>query len=187
MPALVDDDTIAAFRRGDEEAVRRLYDAYGGLVHSVARRVLGDQGLADEATQQTFVQAWRSASTFESGRDPAPWLATIAHRVAIDVLRRERRRPSESLELLAPGDPRLVSDEPSASAMWDAWQVRAAIDELRPDERRVVELQHLHGYTHQEIAQALGVALGTVKSRSFRAHRELAGRLAHLREPIGER
>jgi len=181
-PAAVDTATIAAFRRGDEEAVRSLYAAYGRLVHTVAHRVLRDPGLADEATQQTFVQAWRAAATFDEDRDPAPWLATIARRIAIDIHRREVRRPVTSLDDVG-ADPALVAAPPSPEQLWEVWQVRAAIDELSPEERSVVQLQHLQGHTHQEIAERLGVAVGTVKSRSFRAHRTLAARLAHLREP----
>ena len=70
--------------------------------------------------------------------------------------------------------------------MWEAWQVRAAVDSLDADEREIVRLQHLEGYTHSEISERLGLALGTVKSRSFRAHRTLAGKLKHLREPVGD-
>ena len=79
-----------------------------------------------------------------------------------------------------------MTDPPSAEQLWDTWQVREAIDALEDREREIVRLQHLDGYTHQEIADRLGLALGTVKSRSFRAHRSLASRLRHLIEPDGE-
>lgn len=181
--ATIDPGTLRAFRAGDEGAVRDVYRAYGRLVFAVAHRVLGDRGLAEEATQQTFVQAWRAASGFEEGRDPAPWLATIARRVAIDIQRREARRPADPLDDAPVTDGALVREPPSADALWTAWEVRAAIDDLPPDERSVVRLQHVDGYTHQEIAERLGIAVGTVKSRSFRAHQRLAARLRHVREP----
>jgi RNA polymerase sigma factor (sigma-70 family) len=181
--APVDADTIAAFRRGDDHAVRAMYAGYGRLVFAVAHRVLGDRSLADEATQQTFVQAWRAASSFDVDRDPAPWLATIARRVAIDIQRREQRRPATPLDDAPSGDSSMVTAAPSAEQLWETWEVRAAIESLVPDERVVVQLQHLEGFTHQEIADRLGIAVGTVKSRSFRAHRTLATRLRHLREP----
>ncbi len=179
----IDPGTLRAFREGDEDAVRDVYRAYGRLVFAVAHRVLGDRGLAEEATQQTFVQAWRAASGFDEGRDPAPWLATIARRVAIDVQRREARRPAGALDDAPPDDAALVTQPPSAEALWATWEVRAAVDDLPPDERAVVRLQHVEGHTHQEIAERLGIAVGTVKSRSFRAHQRLATRLRHLREP----
>jgi len=181
--APVDADTIAAFRRGEDRAVRAMYAGYGRLVFAVAHRVLGDRSLADEATQQTFVQAWRAASSFDVDRDPAPWLATIARRVAIDIQRREQRRPATALDDAPPDDSSMVTSAPSAEQLWETWEVRAAIESLAPDERTIVQLQHLEGYTHQEIADHLGIAVGTVKSRSFRAHRTLATRLRHLREP----
>jgi RNA polymerase sigma factor (sigma-70 family) len=183
----VDAALVDAFRRGDDEAVRQLYTAYGRLVFTVSYRVLGDRTQAEEATQQTFLQAWRHADSFEVGRDPAPWLATIARRAAIDIQRRERRRPTTPIDLAPIDDAALVTDPPSAEKLWETWQVRAAIQTLDEREREVVQLQHLDGYTHQQIAQRLGVALGTVKSRSFRAHRSLAERLRHLLEPQDDR
>ncbi len=186
LVSAVDENTLAAFRQGDERAVRALYDAYGRLVFAIANRVLRDIGLAEEAVQQTFVQAWRGSVTFEQGRDPAPWLATIARRVAIDIQRREARRPTSPLDDAPPGDGSLVTHDPSADQLWSTWETRAAIEALAPDERQIVRLQHMEGYTQQEIADKLGIALGTVKSRSFRAHRSLAAKLRHVREPIGE-
>ncbi|WP_041299545.1 RNA polymerase sigma factor [Ilumatobacter coccineus] len=176
-----DTELALALRSGDETAVRELYDRFGGLVFTVALRILGDRGHADEATQQTFLQAWRNSDRFEAGRDFAPWLATIARRTAIDIQRRERRRPAGSLEQADAGDAALISLPPDAAQIETTWVVRRAIEHLDPDERDVVRLQHVEGYTHTEIAERLGVAVGTVKSRSFRAHRRLSTRLAYLR------
>jgi RNA polymerase sigma factor (sigma-70 family) len=175
---------LDAFRRGDEDAVRAMYRSYGRLVHSVAMRTLGRRELAEEATQQTFVQAWRASDRLDTGRDPGPWLATIARRAAIDIFRREQRRASESLESVAADDPAITTLPPELDRWDERWQVRQAIDQLPDDERDVVRLQHLGGLTHAEIAEQLGVPVGTVKSRSHRAHRRLAGALQHLREDV---
>jgi RNA polymerase sigma-70 factor (ECF subfamily) len=174
-----------AFRRRDPEAVRALYREYGRLVYAVAYRVLGRRDLAEDAVQQTFVNAWQAADRFDVTRDPASWLATIARRSAIDVYRREQRRPASDLADVATDDPAVVSLPPDLGAVEAVWHVRRAIDELAPDEAAVVRLQHLDGMTHSEIADELGIALGTVKSRSHRAHRRLATLLGHLREPVG--
>jgi RNA polymerase sigma-70 factor, ECF subfamily len=187
VSVIVDPELVEAFRRGDDGAVRQLYRTYARLVFSVAHRVLGDRSLAEEATQQTFLQAWRNAASFAADRDPAPWLATIARRAAIDIQRRESRRPVTALDDAPVDDPALIAEPPSAEQLWDTWQVRAAVDALDDREREIVRLQHLEGYTQQEIADRLGVALGTVKSRSFRAHRVLADRLRHLIEPEAQR
>jgi RNA polymerase sigma factor (sigma-70 family) len=183
QPGNVDDETVAAFRAGDPDAVRAVYRAYGGLVFAVARHVLGDRSLAEDASQQAFVQAWRAAQSFDPARRLGPWLATIARRAAIDVHRREAVRAHQSLEDRGQTDPRspawAVAD--TADRAYDAWAVREAIEDLPPGEREVVRCQHLHGLTHRQIADRLCIPMGTVKSRSNRAHRRLAARLGYLR------
>jgi RNA polymerase sigma factor (sigma-70 family) len=176
-----DTELALALRDGDDDAVRTLYERFGGLVYTVAHHVVRDPQRAEDVTQHVFLQAWRNAEHFEPGRDFAPWLATIARRAGIDALRREQRRPSGALELADPSDSALVSLPPSAEQVEMVWSVRAAIDSLEADEREIVRLQHLVGHTYAEIAEQLGIAVGTVKSRSHRAHRRLAARLAHLR------
>jgi RNA polymerase sigma-70 factor (ECF subfamily) len=182
VDAAIDPSVVASFAAGDSDAVRTLYRTYAGLVMSVAMRVLGDRGHAEEAVQQTFVQAWRHGSDLDPGRDPAPWLVTIARRAAIDIQRREGRRPASALDDADQSDSALIALPPSEERTWEAAQVRRAVDALSPDERAIVQLQHVQGYTHQQIADQLAVPVGTVKSRSFRAHRSLAAALAHLRE-----
>ena len=144
--------------------------------------MLGDRGLAEEATQQTFVKAWRAAQSFDEQRELGPWLAAIARPVAIDLYRREALRAADPIESVPAGDPALLANPKSAEAIYDVWEVRDAVAQLPPDEQEVVRLQHLDGFTHAQIAERLGVALGTVKSRSFRAHKRLAALLGHLRE-----
>jgi RNA polymerase sigma-70 factor (ECF subfamily) len=175
-------DLRARFRQGDPDAVREVYRSHGRLVYAVAFKVLGNRGLAEEATQQTFVKAWRAAQTFDERRELGPWLAAIARRVAIDVYRREAIRTTDPIESVAPGDPALVSTPPSVEAAYDVWEVREAVAQLPPEEQEIVRLQHLDGFTHAQIAERLGIAVGTVKSRSFRAHKRLAAMLGHLRE-----
>lgn len=177
----VDLDVVERFRRGEDEAIRLVYREYGRLVHAVALRVLGQRELAEEATQQAFVQAWRAASSFDSTRPLGPWLATITRRVAIDIHRREARRATTALDDMPADHGALVTLPPSPDALYDTWAVREAVDELPLEEREVVRLQHLEGFTHHEIAERLSLPVGTVKSRSFRAHQRLAGRLGYLR------
>ena len=169
------------FRDGDPEAVRVVYRSHGRLVYAVAYRVLGDRALAEEATQQTFLKAWRAAASLDETREIGPWLATIARRVAIDVYRSESRRSGDPLESVAPDHPALISRPESAETVYDVWEVRQAVEELPPDEQEVVRLQHFEGLTHTEIAGRLDVPAGTVKSRSFRAHKRLAAQLGHIR------
>jgi RNA polymerase sigma factor (sigma-70 family) len=162
--------------------VRAVYREYGRLVFAVALRALGDRGLAEEVTQQVFVKAWRAAAVVDDSRELAPWLAAIARRTAIDVHRRESLRAGAPLEAVAPDDPAVVTTPESVESMYETWEVREAVGELPDDEREVVRLQHFQGMTHGQIADQLGVAVGTVKSRSFRAHKRLATALGHLRQ-----
>jgi RNA polymerase sigma factor (sigma-70 family) len=177
-----DRDLRARFRQGDPDAVRAVYRSHGRLVYAVAYRVLADRGLAEEATQQTFVKAWRAAQSFDESRELGPWLAAIARRVAIDLYRRESVRSADPIESVPAGDPALVAAPQSAESIYDVWAVREAVGQLPADEQEVVRLQHLEGFTHTQIAEQLGIAPGTVKSRSFRAHKRLAELLGHLRE-----
>ena len=180
----VDRSVLLAFRDGDPDAVRAMYREYGRLVYAVAYRVLGRPDLAEDATQQTFVRAWQAADRFDVDRNPASWLATIAKRVAIDIHRREARRPTSAIDMVAADDPALVTLPPGIETLDAVWHVRRAIDELPTDEATIMRMQHLDGMTHREISDGLGIALGTVKSRSRRAHQRLAVVLGHLREPV---
>jgi RNA polymerase sigma-70 factor (ECF subfamily) len=144
--------------------------------------VLQDAGLAEDATQQAFVKAWRAADSLDENREMAPWLATIARRAAIDVQRSEARRSADPIDSVAPGEPALTTQPQSAEALHGVWEVRRALDGLPPDEQEVVRLQHFEGLTHTEIAERLQLPSGTVKSRSFRAHKRLAAQLEQERE-----
>ncbi|MEZ5265070.1 MAG: sigma-70 family RNA polymerase sigma factor [Acidimicrobiales bacterium] len=175
-------ELIARFREGDHSAIRDLYREYGRVVFAIAVRILQDRSLAEEATQQTFLQAWRAAESFDPTRDLGPWLHTIARRVAIDGLRREQRRRAEALDAMSDRDPALHLDALDIEDTWRRWQVRHAIAQLPPDEAEIVRLQHLDGYTHSEIADRLSMPVGTVKSRSFRFHKRLVQLLGHVQE-----
>lgn len=161
--------------------MRTVYRAYGSLVYAAAFRVLGDRGPCEEATQQTFLRAWQAATGFDESRELGPWLATIARRVAIDVYRRETIRAAGSLDSAAADNPALVT-EPETEAILEVWEVRRAVSELPATQQEVVRMQHFEGLAHEEIAERLAVPIGTVKSRSHRAHRRLALELGHLRQ-----
>lgn len=177
---LIDDRELARrFAARDADSVRQLYARWAGPVLTVALGWLRDRDLAEEAVQETFVKAWRAAGGFDPQRDLGPWLYTIARRVAIDIGRRARRRPATTplpASVAAPGGPTL-------DQTWEAWQVRGALRHLPADERELIRLTHYLGLTRSQVAERLGVPLGTVKSRIHRAHDHLAERLAHLRQP----
>jgi RNA polymerase sigma-70 factor (ECF subfamily) len=168
---------VARFCAGDPDAVRAVYRRYAGAVQTVARATIGgDDELCADVVQQTFVKAWRAAGNFDPDRDLAPWLYAIARRTAVDALRAERR-PTRGDH--APETDVAVTDR-SFEQTWEAHQIRDALDRLPPDEREVMRLSHFIGLSHSDIADRLGVPVGTIKSRTHRAHRRLASSLSSL-------
>ena len=176
------DDLLVRFRNGDEDAVRTVYRRHAGAIDTVARSIVRDPELAAEVVQTTFMKAWKAAASFDDDRDLAPWLYSIARRTAIDVLRHERRPTIGDHE--AEVDVAVVAM--SFERTWEIHEVRLALDALAPDERETMRLAHLEQLTHSEIAERLGVPLGTVKSRLSRAGRRLAEALGHL-DPAANR
>lgn len=176
-------EVLAAFRSGDPEALATVYRRYSRSVWALAMSVLHDPQLAEDAVTEAFLRAWRSADGYDPARALGPWLFTIARRAALDALRRESRPTRGGHEPEQDG----VVEMPSLSTVWEAWQVRTALTELPEEERDIVRLAHYEGLTHAEIADSLEIPVGTVKSRSHRAHRKLAERLRHLRTPEEER
>lgn len=171
----MDRETLERFREGDEAAVKAVYERFSRPVFSIALHILRDRDLAADATQQTFVKAWRAADRIESDRDPGPWLYTIARRTAIDIYRKQTRS-------VVRDDIDISQSGPSLDAIWEVFEVRNALEQLPEEERLVVRMSHLEGLTHTEIADALDIPVGTVKSRSYRAHQRLLELLAHLEE-----
>lgn len=167
---------LERFRTGDAEAIKSVYTRFSGAVYALAMSILHDRGLAADATQQTFIKAWQAAASFDPARPFEPWVYSIARRTAIDIYRKERRRvPVELAEIAEAG--------PSLDRIWEVFEVRAAIDRLTDDEREVVRMSHFDELTHVEIAERLDVPVGTVKSRSHRAHKNLLEMLSHLESP----
>jgi RNA polymerase sigma-70 factor (ECF subfamily) len=149
---------------------------------TVARSMLADAELANDAVQQAFVQAWRAASRYDTDRPLRPWLFAITRRVCIDLYRRDLHRPALTNTGDAPERPTTDVVGTDVELSWLAWEVREAVDSLAAEEREVIRLADLEGYSLPEVAARLQVPLGTVKSRSYRGHRRLAARLAHAHD-----
>lgn len=178
----LDSQLATRFRDRDPDAVQAVYRRFAGPMLTVARASVGDRDLAQEAVQQAFVQAWRAAATYDPSRPLSSWLYTITRRVCIDLYRRERRQPEVTESGEVPSGATGPDDVAvTAERSWQAWEVRRAVDSLREDEREVIRLSHFEGLSFPELAERLGIPIGTVKSRSHRAHRRLSERLQHLR------
>jgi RNA polymerase sigma factor (sigma-70 family) len=173
-----DEELIEAIAAGDESALGALYDRFSRVAYGVAVRILRDRALAEDAVQEAFLAVWRSAESYRRERaKPATWILTLVHRRAVDLVRREDRRRGDSLDEApeAAGDG--VADQADLREQRTA--VQAALLTLPPEQRQALELAYYGGYTQSELAERLGVPLGTVKSRMF------AG-LTRLRELVPE-
>jgi RNA polymerase sigma-70 factor (ECF subfamily) len=161
-----DEELLEAIAAGEDAALSALYDRFGRVAYGVALRVLRDQALAEDAVQEAFLAVWRSAQSYRRERaKPATWILTLVHRRAVDLVRREDRRRSAPLE---------EASEPEASAVPEEADLRdrrssvqAALQQLPADQRQALELAYYGGYTQSELAERLGVPLGTIKSRMF--------------------
>lgn len=174
-------DTRTRFRDGDADALGEVYDRYSRAVWAVAMSVVHADHLAQEAVQETFIRAWHAAKSYDTNRGLGPWLLTIARYTALDLLRRELR-PTRGGH-----DPEqdTVVEPPGIDQAWVSWTVQEALRQLGDHEREIVRLSFFEDLTHAQISERLELPLGTVKSRSHRAHRRLAELLAHLREDPG--
>jgi RNA polymerase sigma factor (sigma-70 family) len=178
VQARSDEDVLDAVGRGDDDALGELYDRYGRLAYGLAFRILRDRTLAEDAVQEAFLAVWRSADAYKRERaKPSTWILTVVHRRAVDLVRKEQRRRGEPLET-APEPTAGPADEDAALRDRRA-AVQAALTALPGDQRQALELAYYGGLTQSELAERLGVPLGTVKSRMF------AG-LGRLRELLAE-
>jgi len=177
---LSDEALVALVARGEEEALAALYDRVGRIAYGLALRVLRDERLAEDAVQDGFLAAWRTAATFRPERAKAStWILTLVHRRAVDLVRREERRRADPLpEDAGRADPEPAADE-AAWLRFERERVQAALRQLPDAQREAIELAYYGGFSQSELAERLGVPLGTIKSRMF------AG-LTRLRELLDE-
>ena len=158
---------------GDKSAVQDCIDNYGGLIWSLARRMLPDQNEAEDAVQEIFVELWKNAEKFDDSQSSeTTFVAMIARRRLIDRLRKTTRQPDiNSLEdILA--EPSENKDETMQTNL-EAKQAAEVLRTLRPEQQKVLQLSIVQGYSHQEIADALKMPLGTVKTHARRGLMEV--------------
>ena len=174
---LSDEALLALCSRADENALGELYDRYGRVAYGLALRIVRDRALAEDAVQEAFLAVWRSAGAFlaEQGK-PSTWILTLVHRRAVDLVRREERRRAEPLD---------DTDQPTGEATdEEAWLraqrqvVQEALRKLPPEQREAIELAYYGGFTQSELAERLGLPLGTIKSRMFTGLKRLRELLA---------
>jgi RNA polymerase sigma-70 factor (ECF subfamily) len=153
---------VTGLKAGDQGAMAELYDRYSSVVYSVALRVLGDTGAAEDVLQEVFLQLWRNPSAFDAARGSlGGWLAVITRNRAIDSLR--KRRPETDIEdVVLSVAPDLAGEAERARA---AEKLRRVMGAMAPAQRSALEMAYWEGMSHSEIADKTGEPLGTIKTR----------------------
>ena len=165
-----------SFARGDDQALARVYERWGGLVYSLALRCLGDHEDAGDVTQQVFVKAWRSRERYSPGSAPlSAWLVGIARHVIADQHAARARAHSITARIGAQRAPERTESDVDAVA--DRLLLAAELNELNEMPREVMRLAFFDGLTHAQIAAHLDLPLGTVKSHVRRSLERLRSRL----------
>ncbi len=156
---------LASVARGDQAAFESVYDQLAGPVYGLVRKVLRDPAQSEEVAQEVMLDVWRTASRFDAGRGSVvAWVMTIAHRRAVDRVRSESASAQRE-QKLAPGP---VSGDDVAELVetaLDRQRVRRCLGALTSLQAEAVKLAYYGGYTYPQVAELLGVALGTVKTR----------------------
>ncbi|MGH2682128.1 MAG: sigma-70 family RNA polymerase sigma factor [Actinomycetota bacterium] len=178
-----DRELLRRIGRRDEDAFRSLFDRYAPTARALALRILRQPFLADETVQEALLSVWRNPDRYDPGRGSVrAWLMSAVHHRAVDLVRREEahRRRADS----APVDPQ--PEDPGEQAVEavgvpeERAAVRAALDDLPPEQRQVIELMYFDGLSQSKVAERTGIPLGTVKSRTALAMRRMRSSLGAL-------
>lgn len=163
---------------GDKTAVQDCLDKFGGLVWSLARRMCPNKEDAEDAVQEIFIDVWKNAGRFdETQASETTFIAMIARRRLIDRLRKIQRQPNiDSFEDILT-EPAEYSNKQMQTSV-EANEAAKALQHLRPEQRQILQLSIVQGFSHQEIANALQMPLGTVKTHARRG-------LLQVREILG--
>jgi RNA polymerase sigma-70 factor, ECF subfamily len=169
LQRLADEDLMTLVERRDADAFAILYDRHGGAAYSLAHRIVGDPSVAEDVTQEAFLSLWRSGARFDPARGSVrTWTLGIVRNRSIDALRRlAGSAPKLDLddEGVLEAQPAGELTEGEAIRRETARTVRGALRDLPAEQSEVIGLAYFGGFTHSEIAEMLGMPLGTVKGR----------------------
>jgi len=180
-----DAELLRRIHAGDRAAVDELYERFRRPAFALARRILADDGLAEDVLQDVFLGVWRDSSGYDGARGSfSSWLLAVVHHKAVDAVRREesqRRRQARAEDEAALAEPiaaRDVADDAWSRVVAD--QVRTALGVLPTAQREALTLAYYGGYTQREVAALTGTPLGTVKTRMLAGMRRLKTELGGL-------
>lgn len=179
LEGISDAGLVVSIGRFSQEALEEVYRRHAGVVFGTARRLLKEEFMAQEVTQEVFLHLWGHPDRFDPARGALrAYLLAVTHARSVDIIRAEgaRRRREERHARLAPADPVGVEEEALRSTSGS--EVRTAMAVLPEAERRAIELAYFEGHSYREVAVLLGEPEGTVKSRIRAGLRRLHGTLA---------
>lgn len=174
-------EIIEACKQGDRDAFRDLFEAHKDRVYTIAFHYSGDEAMAHDVTQQVFLKLFTSIAQFHENSQFTTWLYRIVANACTDEHRKRRRFVPFGPEIEAKTMVGRGSQEEAYDKRQVADSVRGAIGELTPKLRLPILLKYVEGLSYDEIAESLGVSIGTVSSRLNRGHKMLARKLGHLR------
>jgi RNA polymerase sigma-70 factor (ECF subfamily) len=183
-----DGELLARYLAGEGRAFDAIVDRYERRVFAVALRMSGDPEDARDITQEVFISAMRALRRFRGDAQLGTWFHRVAINASYDHARRRKRRQAQALEVVGEQPSSEPGPDDEAVAASRAAAVHRALGDLSDDHRAVIVLHDLQGLDYPEVAEALDIPLGTVKSRIHRARLDLAKLLGHLREtePSGQ-
>ncbi len=168
LSRLADEDLMHLVHEGEVRAFDVIFDRHASAAFSLAYRMCGRRAMAEDVVQEAFLSVWRSGVRYDPGRGSVrSWVLTAVRNRAIDAFRRDGTRDSRTV-----ADERIAEELPSGELTDteverrdEARLVRGALNELPPDQRKVIELAYFGGFTHSQIAEMLALPAGTVKGR----------------------
>jgi RNA polymerase sigma-70 factor, ECF subfamily len=179
---LADEELMPLIGEKNPDAFEVFYDRHGGVAYSLAYRIVGERGAAEDVVQEAFISIWRSGARYDAARGSVrTWMLGIVRNRAIDFLRSKAGRAPK----LDFDDDSVLEHRPAAELTDSealrretAQEVRGALDELPGEQAKVIQLAYFGGFSHSEIAGMLGVPLGTVKGRMRLGLEKIRGELA---------
>jgi RNA polymerase sigma-70 factor (ECF subfamily) len=154
-------ELVASLRKKEEEAFSYLYEHYSGALYGVIKQIVGDVELGNDVLQETFVNIWRRIESYDEAKGRLfTWMLNVARNAAID---KTRSRGFQQSQRQIPLDGEVI--QPSVRPGIDDYGLKKLILKLKDEQRLLIDLSYFQGYTHEQIATALHIPLGTVKTR----------------------
>ncbi len=168
-------ELVSLLKQKDESGFTYLYDHYAGALYGVIKQIVTDGELANDVLQETFVNIWRRSDTYDPGKGRLfTWMLNIARNAAIDKTRSRSYQQTLRQQPLSEGEMMQVSVRPGI----DDFGLKKVLMKLKDEQRMLIDLSYYQGFTHDQIAKALSIPLGTVKTRIRSALHQLKALLS---------